>query len=153
MADLLRFKKEEDSISKKANINSQPHVHSSISDTNFVKRTHNGEIAGVVKKTPSGMPAELHKGKETNRATSKYHQYESAVYPLQMMPKESVKSGIVPFFLPTNTDEVYKIPRDNRKRKSTELSEHSALSPVRSLLWQKRSKSEPNAARNAVANN
>uniref|UniRef100_A0A7S4S7I6 Uncharacterized protein n=1 Tax=Ditylum brightwellii TaxID=49249 RepID=A0A7S4S7I6_9STRA len=50
-------------------------------------------------------------------------------------------------------EESVKNTRDNRKRKSTGLSEHRALSPVRSLLGQKRSKSEPNAARNAVANN
>uniref|UniRef100_A0A7S4VX70 Uncharacterized protein n=1 Tax=Ditylum brightwellii TaxID=49249 RepID=A0A7S4VX70_9STRA len=69
------------------------------------------------------------------------------------MPEESVKSGIVPFLLPTNTDEVYKIPRDNKKRKSTGLSEHSDIPPARSLLGQKRSKSEFYFARNAVANN
>jgi len=136
MADLLRFKKEVASISKKATINLQPQVCPSISDTNFVNRTRNGEIAGFVQKTPSDMLTELHQRKETNRATSKYHQYESAVHPPQVMPEESVK----------NT-------RDNRKRKSTGLSEHRALSPVRSLLVQKRSKSKTNATRNAVANN
>jgi len=153
MADLLRFKKEEASISKKAEIDLRPHVHPSISDTDFGNRTHNGEKAGFVQETPSDMLAELHQKKETNRATSKSHQYESAVYALQMMPEESDKNGIVPFLFPTNVDKVCKILRDDRKRKSTGLSDCSDISPVRSLLEQKRSKSELDAACNAAANN
>eukprot|EP00957_Ditylum_brightwellii_P121421 9259837-Ditylum_brightwellii.AAC.1 len=68
-----------------------------------------------------------------------------------MMQKENDESGTVPPPFPTNTGKVYKIPRDNRKRKSTGLSEHSDIPPVRSLLGQKRLKSEIDAARNALA--